>query len=79
MMFNCLLYQVTHRAPNEIDYRKKIQVQVYSVFFFFLWQCNYTWECHHLFLEWLWVFKDSSKFGLDENQEIYVQIMSLIL
>ena len=35
MMFNCLLYQVTHRAPNEIDYRKKIQVQVYSVFFFF--------------------------------------------
>ena len=42
--------------------------------FFFLWQYNYNWERHHLFLEWLWVVEDSYKFALDKNRKLYVQI-----
>ena len=46
---------------------------------FFLWQYNYTWEHHHLFLEWLWVLRILKKFVLDKNQKINVHIMSQIL
>ena len=52
---------VLHRAPNEREYGKTI-VEINSSMTVssasFLWQYNYTWEYHHLFLEWLWVVKD---------------------
>ena len=52
---------VPHHAPNERDYGKTIVEINSSMTAFsasFLWQYNYTWEYHHLFLELLWVVKD---------------------
>ena len=40
--------------------KKKVKINSGTAIFsiFFLWQYNYAWENHHLFLEWLWVVKD---------------------
>ena len=51
-------------APNEIGYGKinveiNSGIAVFSVFFSFTDSIFTTWECHKLFLEWLWVVKDS--------------------
>ena len=63
---------------NEIGYAKinteiNSGTVVYS-FFSFSYSIITTWARHHLFLEWLWEVKDSSKFELDKNQEISVHI-----
>ena len=63
---------------NEIGYAK-INTEINSgtvVYSFFSFSDSIitTWARHHLFLEWLWEVKDSSKFKLDKNQEISVQI-----
>ena len=54
----CLtLYLIVHQIKQIMERKmlKYIQVQLYSVLLFFLWQHNYTLE-NHMFLEWLWLW-----------------------
>ena len=75
--YKCLPHRVPLYVPNERGYGKKnVEINsgtaVFSVFSFS--QFNYTWEHPHLFLEWLWVFKDSWKFALGKDRKLYIQI-----